>query len=91
MNSFKIFVGTSPSRIKGYEVLLLCFSFTVRTTTRSLLLDDIVRDWESIQSPLVKMSAGFTFSQEMSTSAINYALIPIKKAFFALHLRNCFA
>ena len=55
---------------------------------RSPLLDDIVRDWENIQSPLVKMSAGFIFSQEMSTSAINHSLIPIKKALWTLHFGN---
>ena len=27
----------------------------------------------------------------MSTSAVNYALIPIKKAFWALHFGNCLA
>ena len=52
---------------------------------RSLLLGDTVRDWENIHLPSVKMSAGFIFSQEMSTSAINYSLNPIKKAFWALH------
>ena len=30
-------------------------------------------------------SAGFIFFQEMPASAINDALIPVKKAFFALH------
>ena len=54
-------------------------------------LDDIVRYWENIQLPSVKMSAGFIFSQEMSTSAINYSLIPVKKSFWALQFGNCFA
>ena len=81
VNSFKFLFDTSPPRIVGYEVLLLCFSSTVPSTTRSPLLNDVVRDCESIQSPLVKMSAGFAFSQEMSTSAIDYSLIPTKKAF----------
>ena len=53
--------------------------------------DDIVWDRENVQLPLVEMSAGFIFSQEMSTSAVNHSLIPLKKAFGALHLGNCFA
>ena len=44
-----------------------------------------------VSSVLVEMSAGFTFYHEMPTSAINYSLIPIKKAFCALHFWNCFA
>ena len=44
VNSFKILVDTSLPCIMGYEVLLLCFSFTVLSTVRSELLDDIVRD-----------------------------------------------
>ena len=36
-------------------------------------------------------SAGFTFFQEMPTSAVSDALIQIKKAFFALRFRNCLA
>ena len=31
------------------------------------------------------------FSQEMPTSVINDALIPVKKAFWALYFRNCLA
>ena len=34
------------------EMLLLCLSFSVPSTTRSPLFDDVVRDWENIQSPL---------------------------------------
>ena len=40
VNSFKTLFDTSPPRIMGYEVLLLCFNM------RSHLLDDIVRDRE---------------------------------------------
>ena len=82
---------TSPPRIVGYEMLFLCISFVVPNTTRSLFLNDVVLDWESIQSPLMKTLAGFTFFQEMSTSAIENSLIPMKKACWALHFWNCFA
>ena len=44
-----------------------------------------------LQSPLMKKLVGFTLFQEMSTSAIDNALIPIKKACCALHFWNCFA
>ena len=47
----------------GFEVSLLCFSFTILGNMKSSLLDDIVRDWEDIQLPMVKMSAGFILSQ----------------------------
>ena len=45
---------------------------------RSHLLNNIVRDWEKIQLPSVNTSAGFILSQEMPTSAVNDALIPVK-------------
>ena len=45
---------------------------------------DVVRDWDSIQSPLVKMSAGFIFSQEMSTSSTDCSLVPKRK-----HSEHC--
>ena len=91
VNSFQFLFETSPPRIMGHEMLFLCISFAVPSTTRSPLLDDVVLDWESIQSPLVKKLAGFTFFEEMSTSALDNSLIPIKKAFWALHVENCFA
>ena len=53
---------TSPWRIVGQEMLFLCVSFAVRSTTRSLFSDDVVRDWKSIQSPLEKTLAGFAFN-----------------------------
>ena len=34
---------------------------------KSPILDYVMRNGESVQSPLVKMLAGFTFYQEMST------------------------
>ena len=73
----------------GHEMFFLCLRFAVPSTTKSLLLDDVVLDWQSIQ--LLKIWDGFTFFQEMSTSVIAYSLIPIKKAFWALHFWNCFA
>ena len=81
MNSIKILFDTSLSCVLGHEMLLLCLSFAVPSTLVSSLLDDVVRDGERIQSPLVKMSAGFAFSQEMSTGAVDHSLIPTKKAF----------
>ena len=81
MNPIKILFDTPPPRIVGHEMLLLASVFAVPSTTKSLFFDDVVRDRESIQSPLVKILAGFAFSQEMSTSAIDYSLIPVKEAF----------
>ena len=91
VNSFKFLFESSPPRVMGHIVLFLCLSFAVPSTMVSLLLVDVVRNWEGIQSPLIKIWAGFAFNQEVSTSAIDYSLIPIMKAFWALHFRNCFA
>ena len=77
--------------LRATKCFFSAFSFAVPSTTRSLLLDDVVLDWEGIQSPLVRISAGLILSQEMHTSAINDALIPVQKAFWALHFWNCFA
>ena len=63
VNSLKIFDISLP-RIMGFEVLLQCFCSTVPSTMRSSLLDDIVRDWENIQSPLVDTSAEFFLSRD---------------------------
>ena len=43
-----------------------------------------------IQLPSADTSAG-CISQEMPTSAVDDALIPVKKAFWALHFRSCLA
>ena len=75
------FFDTSLSRVMGYDVLFLCVGFAVPTTVWSLLVDDVVRDGESIQSPLTKILIGFTYNQEMSTSAIDHSLILFKKAY----------
>ena len=81
MNSFKNLFDTSPPRIVGYKMLFLCVGFAVPSTTRSLLLDDVVRDGESIQSQSVKIFGWIHFQpRETSTSAIDHSLVPIKKA-----------
>ena len=49
------------------------------------------RGIESIQSPLTKNFTGFAFNQEMSTSAIDHSLIPIKKTLRTLYFWCCFA
>ena len=81
VNSFIILFDTSLPRVVGHKMLFLCVGFAVPSTVGSLLLDDVVRDGESIQSPLTKILTGFVFNQQMSTSATNHSLIPIKKAF----------
>ena len=91
VNSFKNFFDTSLPRVVGHEMLFLCLTVAVPSTTKSLLSDDVVRDWGSIQSPLVKIVAGFAFNQGMSTSAIDNSLITKTKAFWALHPWNCLA
>ena len=58
---------------------------------KSPILNNIVRDWEKIQLPSVGTSARFIISQAMPTSAVDDALIPVEKAFWALHFRNCLA
>ena len=40
-------------------------------------LDYVVRDRESIQSQLIKLSSGFAFNQELSASTVDNSLIPI--------------
>ena len=71
--------------------VLLFFSLPITMTMRSPFLSDIVRDWEKIQCPSENTSAGLILSQEMPASAVDDALIPVKKALFALHFRNCVA
>ena len=81
MNYIKILFDASLSRVVGHEILFLCVGFAVPGTVGSHLLDDVVRDGESIQSPLTKILTGFACNQEMCTSATDHSLIPIKKAF----------
>ena len=77
--------------IMGNKLFSLFFSLPTRIAMRSHLLNDIVRDWEQIQLPSEDTSAGLILSQEMPATAVNDALIPIKKPFFALHFENCLA
>ena len=78
---FHHFFLISLPRVMGHEMLFLCVGFAVPCTVGSPLLDDVVRDGKSIQSLLTKNLTGFTFNQEMPTSAIDHSLIPIEKAF----------
>ena len=89
--SIKILFDTSLPRVVGHEMLFLCVGFAVPSTVWSPLLDDAVRDGDSIQSPLTKILTGFAFNKEMSTSATDHSLIPIEKALRPLHFWNCFA
>ena len=76
VNSFKFLFETCPSIITDYEMLFLYFSSVVPNFSRSHLLDNVVPDWESVQSSLMimligfKMLIDFTFFQEMSTSGL---------------------
>ena len=63
LNSFKILFDTSLPRVVGHKMLFLCFGFAVPSTVGSPLLDEVVRNWESIQSSLVKIWAGFASNQ----------------------------
>ena len=91
VNSILILFNTSLPRNVGHKMLFLCVGFAVPSTAGSLLLDDVVRNWESIQSPLTKILTGFAFNQEVSADAIDHSLIPIEKTLRTLHFRNCFA
>ena len=84
VNSIKILFDATPPRVTGYEVLFLCLSSAVPSTVGSLLLDDEVRNWESIQSPMTKNLTGFAFNQEMSTGAIDHSSIPLGR-----HSEHC--
>ena len=85
VNPFKTSLDASLSQIMGNMMVFLFFSLPKSMAMRSSLLDDIILNWEKIQCPLKDTSAGFTFFQEMPTNAVNDALIPVKKSFFALH------
>ena len=90
VNSIKILSATSLPRIVDHKKLFLCVGFAVPRTVESLLLDDVVLDGESIQSPATQILTGFSFNQEMSTSARNHSFIQIKKTFWALLLLELF-
>ena len=90
-NPFKSSLDASLSQIMGNMMVFLFFTLSKPMFMRSLLLNDIIRDWEKIQLPSEDTSTGLIVSQEMPASAMNDALIPVKKAFFALHLWICVA
>ena len=73
------FLAASLPRIPGSLVLFLFFGFAVSSTTTAPFVDHVVRDRESIQSQLVKLSSGFAVNQELSANAVDNSLIPIKK------------
>ena len=79
VNSIRILYDTSLPLIVDHKKLFLCVGFAVPRTVRSPFLDDVVRDGESIQSPATQIWTGFSFNQEMSTSARNHSLIQRKK------------
>ena len=70
---------------------LLLLTLPKTMAMKSPFLNDIVRDWEKFQCPSEATSAGLILFQEMPASAVDDASIPVKKAFFALHFRNCLA
>ena len=93
-------ISSTHSRVYGTLSVQFCrvegtpwlrfFLITCRAPRGRLFLVDIIRNWESIQSPLMSMLGEFTFYQEISTSAKDHSLIPRKKAFWALHFLNLF-
>ena len=90
VNSIKNIFDTSLPRVVGHEMLFLCVGFAVPSTVGSPLLDDVVRDGESIQSPLTKILTGFAFFQELFTSAIDDSMTPIKKGIRSIALLELF-
>ena len=75
VNSIIILFDTSLPRVVGHKMLFLCVGFAMPSTVGSPLLDDVVRNWESIQSPLTKIWTGLAFNQDMPTSATSHSLI----------------
>ena len=91
VNPFKIPLDASLSQNMGNVIVPLFFCLPISTAMRSHLLNDIILNSKKVQRTLNGASAFFTFFQEMPASAIDDALIPVKKAFFALRLRICLA
>ena len=83
-------LDTSLPRVVGRKMLFLCLGFAVPSTVGSLLLNDVVRDGESIQSPLTNNLTGFAFNQEMSTGAIDHS-DSNKEGILRMDSWNCFA
>ena len=70
-------------------IVSLFLSFPISTAMRSSLLNDIILNREKVKCTLNGASTGFTFFQEMPASAIDDALTPAQKAFFALCFKIC--
>ena len=87
VNPFIMSLDASLSQIMGNMIVSLFFSFPTSMAMRSYLLNDISLNREKVQCTLNGASAGFTFFQEMPASAIDDALTPVQKAFFALRFR----
>ena len=64
LNSITILFDTSLPRVVGHKMLFLCVCFAVPSTVGSHLLDDVIRNWQSIQSSLTKNLAGFAVNQQ---------------------------
>ena len=89
VNPFKIPLDASLSQIMGNMMVSFFFSLPISMAMTSSLLDNIILNRVKVQCSLNGASAGFTFFQEMPANAIDDALTPIQKAFFALRFRIC--
>ena len=85
------FWDISSARCGPHGALFCASDLPCRAHRGCSFLDYVALEWESIQSPLVQMLAGFAFNQEMSTSATDHSMIPIEKTLRTLHFRHCFA
>ena len=89
VNPCKIPLDASLSQIMGNMMVSLFFSLPISMAMRSSLLYDRILNREKVQSTLNGASIGFIFFPEMPASAIDDALTPVQKAFFALRFRIC--
>ena len=89
VNPFKMSLNASLSQIMSNMIGSLFFSLPISMAMTSSLLNDIILNRKKVQCTLNGASAGFTFLQEMPASAIDDALTPVQKAFFALRFRIC--
>ena len=87
VNSFCSISSTHSKLYGTLSVLRFCRVNTMATP----FLDHFVRDRDSIQSQFTKLSSGFDFNQELSASAIDNSLIPIKKSVRTLFFWYTFA
>ena len=90
VNSIKIIFDTSLPRVVGREMLFSVPQFCCAEHHEVAPFCWRSANWESIQSPLMKMLAGFAFNQEMSTSAMNHSLIPKKEGILSIALLELF-